>query len=255
MKKILLFLFLIVFYVFFIEPSLIVVKKNINFIKKDIKENIKIVDISDLHITNYYFFHDIVLNKIKKIKPDIILYTGDTLKKSSDENSIHKFFLKLNKIAPVYAIYGNWDYYDIKKLNSAYNGTNISIVDGITKEIYIKKNKFLITGLPMYYPLKNFEYDKNAFNIYLTHIPSNVFKNKKVLKYADIIFSGHTHGGQVTIPFVTNFILREYMGNYYIKSMYKIENTKLYVNTGLGSWYHARFLTFPEITVLNIRGE
>ena len=255
MKKFLFFIITVVIYIFVVEPSLIVVKKNIEVTKKGVKNNIKIVDISDLHITKYYYFHDIILRKIKIIKPDIILYTGDTLKKNSDEGSIHKFFLKLNKIAPVYAIYGNWDYYDIKKLNSAYNGTNINIVDGTTRSIYVKENKLLITGLPMYYPLKNFEYDKNAFNIYLTHVPSNTFKNKKTLKYADIIFSGHTHGGQITVPFITNFILKEYMGNYYIKGMYNVENTKLYVNTGLGSWYHARFLTFPEITVLNIRGE
>jgi hypothetical protein len=233
-----------------------VFNKNIELSSDKIDKDIKFIQISDLHITKYYFFHEIILDKIENIKPDFILYTGDSLVKNTDLESLDKFFKKLSKIADTYLIYGNWDFQDLKKVNQAYAYENIHLVEGKSEIIEVKNQKIMVTGLPMFYKLPYFENFDNFYSIFLTHVPDNIQKNSDLIDKSDLILAGHTHGGQVYIPFLTKFLVNK-IGNYseFLKGMHQIGNSKVYINRGLGSWLNLRFLTPPEITVFNLKGE
>lgn len=259
MKKRFIFLLIILFliiYSFIIEPNFIVDRKYVNITSDKISNDVKFIQISDLHMKKYYFFDDIILNKIRKVNPDFILYTGDSLVKNTDQESLNKFFKKLSDIADVYLIYGNWDYQDLKKVNQAYSYENIHLIDGKSEIITVKNTGILLTGLPMFYHFKNFENYDNLYSIFLTHVPDNIKKHNDLIKYSDLILAGHTHGGQIYIPFLTKFLINK-IGNYseYLKGMHKYKNSELYINRGLGSWLSVRFLTPPEITVFNLKGE
>ena len=247
---------IIILYSFLIEPSFMVLNKKIELSSDRIKEDVKFIQISDLHIKKYYFFHDIILNKIEKIKPDFILYTGDSLVRNTDLESLDKFFRKLSEIADTYLIYGNWDFQDLNKINQAYAYEDIHLVEGKSEIIEVKNQKILITGLPMFYKLPYFENFDDLYSIFLTHVPDNIQKNSDLIDKSDLILAGHTHGGQVYIPFLTKFLVNR-IGNYseFLKGMHKIKNSKVYINRGLGSWLNLRFLTPPEITVFNLKGE
>jgi hypothetical protein len=69
------------------------------------------------------------------------------------------------------------------------------------------------------------------------------------------VLAGHTHGGQVRIPFVRPFWLPEDSGNY-LEGWYEKGGSKMYVNRGLG-WtaLPVRFLCRPEIDFITVEPE
>ena len=81
-----------------------------------VNNKIRIVQISDLHNCSFGNNNDKMINRIEKLKPDLIIYTGDIIDSNSDsEDSVVNLCAKLAKVAPSYYIYGNNEvekYYD-----------------------------------------------------------------------------------------------------------------------------------------------
>ncbi len=230
-KTILFIIFLIIIYAFFIEPFSI--KKSYLSIKQNIKKPIKIIDITDLHIYKYIFFHDKILNEIKKEQPDLILYTGDSIVKNTDKNSLNIFFKKLSEIAPVYAVYGNWDYYDLNMVNDVYNSNNIHLINDNSISLYYGNFTLKLIGLPIYKKLSYADTTNASYTIVMEHIPDTIFYNKEAFDQANLILAGHTHGGQVYIPFITKLFLKKYA--FYMRGEKKFSNNKLmYINRDSG---------------------
>ena len=68
----------------------------------------------------------------------------------------------------------------------------------------------------------------------------------------DLQISGHSHGGQIVLPFIGPPILPE-MGKKYPSGLYNINNMLLYTNRGVGvTTVNARFNCRPEITVFTL---
>lgn len=96
------------------------------------------------------------------------------------------------------------------------------------------------------------EGDKNC-RILLAHSP-NIIK-EAVDKNIDLVLAGHTHGGQVYIPFLTKYIIpaKRPAGEGFIKGLYTIGDTQMYINRGIGmSVLPFRFLVPPEVTVISL---
>ena len=71
----------------------------------------------------------------------------------------------------------------------------------------------------------------------------------------DLQLSGHSHGGQVRLPFVRPLYLPE-MARKYVRGLYRIGGTTLYTNAGLGTvGLPVRWNCPPEITFLTLRRE
>lgn len=69
---------------------------------------------------------------------------------------------------------------------------------------------------------------------------------------ADLMLSGHTHGGQVRLPFLPPLALPPY-GKNYVEGLFRHGRTQLYVNRGIGAvGVPFRFNCPPEITVLTL---
>ncbi len=68
----------------------------------------------------------------------------------------------------------------------------------------------------------------------------------------DLMLSGHTHGGQVRIPFVPPIQLPP-LGEKYVEGMFRVGDLQLYVTRGVGTvGVPFRFRCPPEITVLRL---
>ncbi len=81
-----------------------------------VNNKIRIVQISDLHNCSFGNNNDKMINRIEKLKPDLIIYTGDIIdSKSKSDDTIIKLCASLSKFAPSYFVYGNNEvekYYD-----------------------------------------------------------------------------------------------------------------------------------------------
>ena len=88
----------------------------------------------------------------------------------------------------------------------------------------------------------------NAVKILLAHHPD--FLKNAVEYNAELVLSGHTHGGQLGfegMPLVPPVF--EYMRGWYSQGA-----TRLYVHPGNGSWFPFRLGCQPEIAIFTLRG-
>jgi predicted MPP superfamily phosphohydrolase len=68
----------------------------------------------------------------------------------------------------------------------------------------------------------------------------------------DLMLSGHSHGGQIRLPFVGPMVLPP-MGRRYYEGLYRFKGMQLYVNRGIGTvGVPFRLNCPPEITVLTL---
>lgn len=212
---------------------------------------LKIVHLSDIHYGRT--IHKEELNKIKKeinlMKPDIVVLTGDLIDKDTKMNNknikiITEFLNEINCNIGKYAIKGNHDYsfknWDIiienggfTNLNDTYeviytNSTDNILLAGVSTNVYGKKTikeKLETT----------FEYINNSkpnYSILIMHEPD--FIDKIDYTKFNLILAGHSHNGQVRLPFIGAIIKPKFAKKYY-DNYYKIKNTDLYISSGIGT--------------------
>lgn len=141
------------------------------------------------------------------------------------------------------------------KLIELINDTPFKLLHNETSTISVKNTKLNICGLGEHC-LKKIDtetafknYDERYPGIVLLHDPdgASALKNRP----GDVILSGHTHGGQVNLPWMwKKFTLLENMQ--FKKGLVKFDNKCLYINRGLGSVLPFRWFSPPEILLLTL---
>lgn len=273
LKKIIISIFIfglvlsgLVLYSRYVATKGLIVKeyKITNQVLTDNFHGLKIVHISDLHYGSTFKEKELIrlTKKIKIIKPDIVVLTGDLFDDRYKLTSKQKQILikNLSKIEPVigkYAITGNHDINtDWEEIIKGSGFTNLnddytSIYNGGTSYIFlagISSNlksdvKPKATKLENYLDTLNDE-EKPIYKILLIHEPDYI--NKFDYSRYDMILAGHSHNGQVRLPFV-GAIYTPVGSKKYYNEYYQLNNTKLYISSGLGtSKYDFRFLNHPS---------
>lgn len=265
MKKFLIIFFILILDVFFIEPNLFVTNHEKMYLPNYQNEHngLKIAVLSDLHIGTA----NVKLSKIEKIvekvnneNPDIVFILGDF-----DAMSIINSNIPIEKIANVlnnfnaplgvYAVLGNHDYEPINVVTNLLNKTNIVLLENEKKSInYNNKNLQIIGFKDLWhcYLSPNDIIGKtkpDESTIVLMHNPDTFPEiNKKI----SLCLAGHTHGGEVFIPFLGSpFVPSEYHQRY--RKGYVIENNKhLYVSGGIGTLSRMRAFNLPEISIFTL---
>lgn len=274
-----LFIFLILIigltiaYGFFIEPKLITVKEQKITIDNwpDNFNGFKIVHISDLHYGRVFDNKSLkkLVSSINEQKPDIVVLTGDLIDKdtnmtTSTANQISNLLSKIEATSGKYAINGNNDLnFDewtniitgggFKDLNNTYDTiykdgySNIFIAGASTIKDKLSINDKLKASIDY---LNSFEKDGPVYKILLVHEP-DVIDDMSVNPF-DLILAGHSHAGQVRLPFIGAVILPDGAKKYY-DSHYKIDNSDLYISNGLGvSNYNFRLFNTPSYNIYRL---
>lgn len=270
--KILLILAIIItLFIYEIYENLVVdVEENIiiNTNYQDNLEEIKIANVSDIHMPTSKYLIDEIILCLEKEKPDVILLTGDIIDKKANilDCGLEDFFSRVSKIAKCYAISGNHEtrnYYNLWKQVALEN--NIIVLDNKC-EIYEKgNNKIAFLGLKY-----GSKYNSNLFKdiieidnipkIVLEHNPAmgkEIFSDKNSI-VPDYIFSGHAHGGQVRIPFIKQGLFAPGQGLFpkYTSGIYNFQDDKkLVLSRGLGNGtFPIRINNRIHIPIVIIRG-
>lgn len=231
-------------------------------------DGLKIVHFSDLHylrLTNKDTLNTII-DEINLINPDIVIFTGDLIDKdfelSEDEkNVLIELLDTINSKYGKYAIIGNHDMDKDELLKEIYSSSNFILMQNSYDIIYGNNNdKLFIGGVDTYSYNKadidkTMEYFKDnediSYKIILTHEPD--YTDTILNKYdVNLILSGHSHNGQINIPYIKNIFL-PYGSKKYYKNYYKINNTDLYISSGIGvSRINFRLFNKPSINFYRI---
>ncbi|WP_180960472.1 metallophosphoesterase [Neobacillus cucumis] len=219
----------------------------------------KIVHFSDVHLGFHYGVEEFqtVVHSINNINPDIIFFTGDLIElgNRNPENIIP--LLKEIKTPPggKWAVIGNHDYYLKEQVIKVLQKSNFMTLDNTHHFIENQDQKIYIAGIDdvMYGSPK---IDKAIAGLsesdcvfLLSHEPDIADESSKYPISAQ--FSGHSHGGQVRLPFwgpiINQRLATKYMDGYYEVGVNKLP---LYVNRGIGTTnLPIRLFCRPEITV------
>lgn len=204
---------------------------------------LKIVQISDLLYPSLKSNDlDKLTKKINELKPDILVFTGNIKRNNyeltkKDITTLNKFFNSLNSNIKKYAIYGNNDNDNLKLI---FENTNFLILDNQEDIIYNGENESI--------KIIGFKANKLDFsnitesNDYTICLLSNPDKITKVSNTCQVVFSGETLGGEIKLPFTKGLDNHTYYKNYYL-----INQTKLYINNGIGNNYNLRLFNHPSI--------
>ena len=174
-------------------------------------DGFRICQLSDLHFTGVikrgYF--EYVTQKVQEFAPDILLLTGDIMDEENCLDWIDHLLEKLTATHGKFYILGNHDLL-IPDQNDLRNRMSkagwIQASQGSWHQIQIDDCKILLAGneLPWYsgaedVPVVDHESD-DVFSIALSHSPDQI--GWAVMRNVDLLFAGHTHGGQVRLPIV-----------------------------------------------------
>ncbi len=231
-------------------------------------DSLKVVQISDLHINRFGGREKKLADLIERMDPHLIFITGDFAGRSSNLKPALEVIEGIAKNRKVIAILGNKDHeYKNQKINTA------DLIAGLKKEgvevlinqsvkLTFGSDSIFVIGLDDNYLWKDDFFAATANlppkgeKILLTHSPDIVTKVN--LDGISLVLAGHTHGGQVKLPFI-GAIYTNRSGNSvfkFVSGLYFYDDTKLYVNRGIGtSSLPLRFLSRPEITIFKFEEE
>ncbi len=253
--SVLIFLSLLFIYSRFIERNIIVVQET----SIEVGFPAKIIVIADMHLGVYKNanFMKRVVQKINQIKNvDAILIPGDfTYYPEVDLNALFSSLKDLK--VPVYAVLGNHDSEKPgppiqKELQASLEESGVTFLHNSSALMKGKNINILGLGDNWAYEDETSQIDNFAELdnlIVVTHNPDTVLKYENSIP--DLTVSGHTHGGQIRIPFVYKFVIP--CSGDFDQGLYEKRFGKVFVTSGLGEvGLPMRLGIPPVIDILNL---
>lgn len=252
-------------YVTYGERNLLIEKKHEVKLLNSSEDKVKVVQFTDTQLGDFYTIENLkkAVDKINSINPDIVVFTGDLIDNAStyeDKDKISGVLSKIN-CANKYAIYGNHDYGGgaVKYYKKIMTKAGFTVLQNQSKVVEINGRKINILGADdalmgeqrISSTMAKIKEDQT--NILLSHEPD--VADKYIDYPIDLILSGHSHGGQVYIPFYgpgkTTTLAKKYTKGFY--DLNNERETKLYVNSGLGNTrLPFRFGNIPQVSTFLI---
>lgn len=233
--------------------------------------SIRFVALADLHNHIYGNNQQELINKIKELRPDIIVMVGDMIDDEVPTNGVDLLLKGFQDVAPIYYVTGNHEYWsgyiqDIKRYMESYH---VTVLEQAYNRIEVKGSQLILAGIDDIAGFDN-ETDwaleakvafkplwkEEGYKILLSHRPEQMTLYK-ALPF-DLIIAGHTHGGIIRIPYLCNgFVAADQkLFPKYVGGLYREEGLNLVVSRGLSAEiFPPRLFNPPEITVIDLIGE
>ncbi len=246
-------------------------------------DGFRIVQISDLHNQRFGSGQKRLLAKIREIKPDIIVVTGDVVDSYHTNYGYAKdFFEGAARIAPVYYITGNHETWldaaefseflsDVEACGVTFLDDRAVVIGGVVLSGLADAS---LTGLDLALPVPDadgtvsdrsnnsaedtskatvLQNSEKPLQILLAHEPAYFERYRKA--GADLILTGHVHGGQIIIPGKGGLISpdMEFFPELY-EGVHEKDGSTMVISRGLGnSILPLRINNFPEIVTVTLR--
>lgn len=237
---------------FFIEPNWIQVTHSA--VRAPVTAPLKIAHLTDIHTNVMGHRERRLIELLNQEKPDIILITGDSINRGRGTyDAVHSLYQQLHAPLGVWFVHGNWeDWHPVRHEQAFYGSAGIHLL--VNASAHPRQDFWLIglddstTGHPNFSAATK-DVPPGALTIALFHSPA-AFHH--LAGRVSLALAGHTHGGQVRIPFVRPFWLPVGSGGY-LAGWYEEKESRLYVSRGLGMTYASvRFLCRPELAFITL---
>ncbi|ARN56938.1 metallophosphoesterase [Sedimentisphaera salicampi] len=241
-------------YACFIEPHWLEISRHRIETAKLQNTSYRIVQITDTHCDRRAVLEERLVSEVRRLKPDIVVFTGDAcnIGKYAAKQHFRDIFNNIDPPLGIYGCEGNWSF-DTRKLfeqagiDPLFNESRTIEKDGETLQIY---------GADFQYP--NLErlskLNEASFRLFLYHSPDLIESIPP--GSAELYLAGHTHGGQIALPFYGAIITFSKFGKKYEEGMFERAGVQMYVCRGVGldggGVIKARFLARPELAVFDI---
>ncbi len=228
-------------------------------------EGFRIVHISDLQADEFTGRQNIAnyIQKVNKLRPDLVIFTGDLISYGTD--FIEMAARELSEVEAdygLYAVIGDHDYWaGVSNIKSAYQKYHINLLQNENTVISVKGDSLLLTGITEVYDEQINSDSLRALASAYEDIPFEIMAvhqaNTDVIKIAqnynyEILLGGHTHGGQIRVPFMFMHFSAPAMETDYLSGSFWLNSLLLNVNNGLGfTLAPVRYDAQPSISVLS----
>lgn len=225
-------------------------------------DGMKIAHFSDLHLGFQTDAKDAkkIVSAINRERPDLICFTGDMVDGPVDAmvEAVDPFSA-LKAPLGVLSIVGNHDFDDVKRLILLQEKAGFTVLRN--DHVLLKRNggHMAVAGLDDQLigspdPDKALKgIPEKMYTLLMMHEPD--YADWAAQYHFDLQLSGHSHGGQIRLPWIGEVITPP-GSKKYVKGLYTIGNShmSLYVNRGIGTTrLPFRFLCKPELTILTLR--
>jgi hypothetical protein len=235
----------------------------------DRMEGFTIALLSDFHYDPYFSVHPLhsAIGMVNNLRPDMIVLTGDFVsvpmfgdkrKGALDAEPCARLLRQMSAPYGLWAVMGNHDEgTDREIVTRALKAENINVLANQSEAIERDGARFWLAGVN----------DVLSYTADLTQTLLHVLAGEAVILLAhepdfadeaarfpiDLQLSGHSHGGQIRIPFLPPLYL-PIMAKKYVLGTYQVGPLLLYTNAGIGTvGVPLRFDCPPEITFLTLR--
>jgi len=231
---------------------------------------LRIVQLSDTHFERLTRRERAAIDIVNGLDADLILMTGDYLNISylNDAQSRQAFRDFVGQLRSRYGIYAVWGNTDLPPWRyELVAGLGVTVLEDEIVKLELNGQHICLLGLNIHHHA--IEKDRarlrqlaqslpsDHFNILLYHTP-DLMPEAVETGQIDLYLAGHTHGGQIRLPWYGAIVTASIYGKRYEAGQYQEGRTTLYVSRGLGfEGGHAprvRFLCPPEITVFTLSG-
>ncbi len=220
-----------------------------------------IAQLSDLHVgagVPADYLRDAVQRIITR-KPDLIALTGDFIHRGGAPGAAARVLEGLADVAPALAVLGNHDG-EVRtpsahfhsglagRVAGALRSVGVTVLENETRTVTRGGATLTFAGFGDLWSGR-FWPDRVSMaagpTVALTHNPDTAPDLARA--GASLILAGHTHGGQVAIPFMGPPLLPVRLRQY-SAGLYRVGASRLYVNRGVGWLRRVRLFVRPEIT-------
>jgi uncharacterized protein len=252
------FAWLVIFYGSVIEPRLITISEYEVELSDNVDTKLRVAILTDLHVGSYKREGWIrqVVDRTNELKPDQVWLVGDYVSDKAEQSEMLAPLVGLVAPQGVYAVTGNHDYrdQDVELVVANLQKQGIKVLRNETVQI----GDFVLAGVnDLWYEgnlsqtLQELEEDESV--VLLSHNPDAVLSEITTEK-ADLVVSGHTHGGQIRLPWLGAISdVPDVLGCDYDQGLFDYKGINLLISSGLSeTGPRARLFNPPEIVLLNL---